>query len=71
MPRTKTVKKSLKSAAATARKKTKKSRPFDFFAEIQKRAYEIYLERTEKQTFGDQISDWVQAERDIKLKHGE
>lgn len=41
----------------------------DFLAEIQKRAYDIYLERTKNGLPGDEMSDWLQAEKEIKSKY--
>lgn len=37
--------------------------------EIQKRAYEIYLGREAGRLPGDGLSDWLQAETEIKRKY--
>lgn len=52
-------------------KSTKKSKPElnQFLNEIEKRAYEIYLERMSSNKPGDDISDWLQAEAEIKAKY--
>ncbi len=38
--------------------------------EVRLRAYELYVERKLKGTSGDEVSDWFQAEKEIKSKHG-
>lgn len=38
-------------------------------AEMEKRAYEIYLERKKNGTPGDDTTDWYQAEKEIKEKY--
>lgn len=38
--------------------------------ETRKRAEEIYKQRTAGNKPGDALSDWVQAEKDIKKKYG-
>ena len=38
--------------------------------EIEKRAYEISLERIRENRPGDRLSDWYKAEREIKERHG-
>jgi hypothetical protein len=40
----------------------------DYIAEIRARAAEIYARRGEAP--GDALSDWLQAEKEIKNKHG-
>ena len=40
----------------------------DFIAEIRARAAEIYKRRGNAS--GDALSDWLQAEKEIKKKHG-
>jgi hypothetical protein len=50
----------------------KKAIPLDFDqfeAEVEKRAKEIFLKRVESKSSGDAISDWLQAEEEIKTKH--
>lgn len=34
--------------------------------DVRRRAYEVYLERTAKGRPGNELSDWLQAERDLK-----
>lgn len=41
-----------------------------FLGEIEKRAYDIYLERQRMGKSGDDMSDWLQAEKEIKAKYG-
>lgn len=41
-----------------------------FQEEIRKRAEEIYRERVAKNKSGDSLSDWLQAEKEIKRKYG-
>jgi len=38
-------------------------------AEIEKRAYELYLERKRDNQPGDEATDWYQAEQEIREKH--
>lgn len=40
----------------------------NFLGEIEKRAYEIYLERMKAGVSGDEMSDWLKAEKDVKAK---
>ena len=40
-----------------------------FKAEIEKRAREIFLKRQETKAAGDALSDWLQAEKEIKGKY--
>ncbi len=40
----------------------------NFLGEIEKRAYEVYLERMKKGEPGDEMTDWLQAEKDVKAK---
>ncbi len=55
----------------TATKKTKNTLPApnleDFIDEIRARANEIYIERAGGP--GDDLSDWLQAEKEIKKKY--
>ncbi len=41
----------------------------DFLGEIQKKAYDIYVERMAKNLPGDELSDWLKAEKEIKEKY--
>jgi hypothetical protein len=44
--------------------------PLDRFkAEIEKRAKEVFLKRQETGAPGDALSDWLQAEKEIKGKY--
>jgi len=38
--------------------------------EIRKRAQQVFAERSKKGIGGDELSDWLKAEKDIKVKHG-
>jgi hypothetical protein len=40
-----------------------------FKAEIEERAKEIFLKRQDSKAPGDALSDWLQAEQEIKAKH--
>jgi hypothetical protein len=40
-----------------------------FKAEIEKRAKEIFLKRRDSKAPGDAMSDWLQAEKEIKAQH--
>jgi len=40
-----------------------------FLDEIRKRAYAIYQERIKTKAPGDQLSDWLKAEKEIKAKY--
>ena len=51
----------------TTAKTKKKIDPEKLEAEIRKRAQEIFLERGDKE--GDALSDWLQAEQEIKKKY--
>lgn len=47
----------------------KKLRLEDLIGNIQTRAHEVYLERVQNGLDGNEISDWVKAEEDIKAKY--
>lgn len=75
------VKKSVQTKSTTTTKKTaakktttKKLKEMpnleNFLSEIQKMAYDIYIERTGKNLPGDELSDWLKAEKEIKEKYG-
>lgn len=53
----------------SAVKKTDAPRLEDFVNEVKARAFDIYLKRTEKGQAGDEIGDWVNAEKQIKAKY--
>ena len=40
----------------------------NFKKEVEKRAYEIYQERMNKKECGDNFTDWIKAESELKLK---
>jgi Protein of unknown function (DUF2934) len=40
-----------------------------FKTQIEKRAKEIFLKRQESKAQGDALSDWLQAEKEIKAKY--
>jgi len=51
-------------------KKTKShERLEDLIEKIKSRSFEVYLSRVESGKVGDEISDWVQAENDIKAEY--
>jgi hypothetical protein len=58
------------SNAAEAKSDAEKARPNmeQFISEVRQRAYEIYLKRGHLP--GAAISDWVQAEKEVKAKYG-
>ena len=41
----------------------------DFLEEVEKKAYELYQKRIKSGVAGDDISDWFQAEKEIKEKY--
>lgn len=52
--------------------KVKKSNSIDlsnYFHEIKSKAYDIFFERQQKNTPGDEVSDWLKAEVEIKKKY--
>ena len=55
-------------------KETKKSQQKPsleaFQEEVRKSAEEIYKKRTADNNPGDELSDWLQAEKEIKKKYG-
>jgi len=53
-------------------KKTGKTSGVDlqqFLSEIEKRAYELYSERKTNHISGDELSDWLRAEEEVKEKY--
>lgn len=54
-----------KKTTTSTRVKSTRKVPFE---DIQKRAQEIYLERLKSNKPGDELSDWVQAEKDLAVK---
>lgn len=64
-----TTRKSTTKKVAMAAKRIKKPDLKDFLGEVGKRAYELYQERIKSGVSGDDISDWFQAEKEIKEKY--
>jgi len=64
-----TPKKSTVKKAAPAAKRAKKPDLKDFLEEVEKRAYELYLKRIKSGVSSDEMSDWFQAEKEIKEKY--
>ncbi|OHD79631.1 MAG: hypothetical protein A2355_05155 [Spirochaetes bacterium RIFOXYB1_FULL_32_8] len=50
-------------------KNMKKSDLGQFLSEIEKRAYELFLERQSSNMPSDEMGDWLQAEAEIKKKY--
>lgn len=53
----------------TATKAVPKPELKQFLVEIEKRAYELYLERQKNGITGDEMSDWLKAEKEVKNKY--
>ena len=64
-----TTRKSIVKKEASAAKKTIKPDLKEFLDEVKKKAYELYQERIKSGVAGDDISDWFQAEIEIKEKY--
>jgi hypothetical protein len=64
-----TTRKSTVKKEAPAAKKTIKPDLKDFLEEVEKKAYELYQKRIKSGVAGDDISDWFQAEKEIKEKY--
>jgi hypothetical protein len=64
-----TTRKSAVKKDAPATKRTKKIELKEFLKEVEKKAYERFQERMKSGVFGDEISDWFQAEKEIKEKY--
>jgi hypothetical protein len=41
----------------------------EFLGGVEKRAYELYLGRMKSGVAGDEMSDWLQAEKEVKAKY--
>jgi len=54
----------------TTAAKPKKPSAEVYRQEIEKRAFELYQKRVEGFLPGDPVSDWVQAEEEVKSKYG-
>jgi hypothetical protein len=64
------AKQAAKKKAATPKKPTKKKVDLgEFLEEIRVRAHEIFEARAADGIGGDDLSDWLQAEAEIKKKH--
>jgi hypothetical protein len=50
-------------------KKVEKMELKQFLGEIQKKAYDNYMERQRNGSSGNDMSDWLKAEKDIKAKY--
>lgn len=64
-----TTRKSTAKKVAPAAKRTKKPDLKAFLEEVEKKAYELYQKRIESGVSSDEISDWFQAEKEIKEKY--
>ena len=64
-----TTRKSTAKKVAPTAKRTKKPDLNDFLEAVGKKAYELYQERIKSGVSGDDISDWFQAEKEIKEKY--
>jgi hypothetical protein len=64
-----TTRKSPVKKESPATKKTLKPDLKDFLEEVEKKAYELYQKRIKSGVTGDDISDWFQAEQEIKEKY--
>jgi hypothetical protein len=67
--KTTTAKKNTAKKSAPAAKRTKKPDLKAFLEEVEKKAYELYQKRIESGISSDEISDWFQAENEIKEKY--
>lgn len=66
------IKKSAVKKAAPAAKKAKKVTKPDlknFLEEVENKAYDLYRERLNSGVEGDEMSDWFDAEKEIKEKY--
>ena len=64
------AKQAAKKKAATPKKPARKKVELgEFLEEIRVRAHEIFEERARNGVGGDDLSDWLQAEAEIKKKH--
>jgi|YNPMSStandDraft_2_1061718.scaffolds.fasta_scaffold00011_36 hypothetical protein len=58
------------SQEKTPRSSKKKISLQELQIEIEKRAYEISIERRAQGKPGDELSDWLEAEAEVKAKYG-
>ena len=63
-----TRKSTVKKEASTA-KKTVKPDLKEFLEEVEKKAYDLYLDRMKSGAPCDDIADWFAAEKEIKEKY--
>ncbi|MBN1882291.1 MAG: DUF2934 domain-containing protein [Deltaproteobacteria bacterium] len=64
------AKQAAKTKAATPKKPARKKVDLgEFLEEIRARAHEIFEQRTRDGISGDDLSDWLQAEAEIKKKY--
>lgn len=64
-----TRKSTTKKEASAVKHTTAKPELKDFLQEVEKKAYELYQERTKSGLSCDDIADWFQAEKEIKAKY--
>lgn len=58
-----------KTKSSTDTHTTQKKTLDDVMDEIRTRSFEIYKERLEKNIPGDDFTDWLQAENEIRIKY--
>ena len=64
-----TTRKSTVKKETSAAKKTAKPDLKEFLEEVEKKAYNLYLERMKSGAACDDIADWFVAEKEIKEKY--
>lgn len=64
-----TPKKTTSTTKGTSAKSKAKVSLWELKKEIDERAHRIYLDRIAAHTPGDELSDWLRAETEIKKKH--
>ncbi len=64
-----TVKKTT-TRKTTAKKTTATISKEDFISEVEKRSYELFEERQKNGKDGNSLSDWLEAEAEVKAKYG-
>ncbi len=52
-----------------AAKKSARPELKEFLGEIEKKAYDFYLERNKKGSPGNEMTDWLNAEKKVKAKY--
>ncbi len=58
-----------KEKAAAVKKSPARPDLSKFLSEVQQKAYEIYLERQKTGQSGNEMSDWLKAEKEIKNRY--